>query len=316
MGNEAQDKAQRVLTIYSKLKQGKMIFKEAESRKYGVSARTIQRDIADIQAFLQEQENENGELREVVFDKEKGGYRLETKVSENLSAREILAVGKILLESRALMKRELFPIINKMVSLCADDRERAVVKELLQNEMHHYIELQHGKGLLDHLWKIEQAVRQQYFVKMRYRKTKGNEIVERKVMPVGLMFSEFYFYMPAFIEDIDRTLEFQNPDDTFPTIYRVDRLESLEVTGEHFSIPYASRFEEGEFRKRVQFMFGGKLRKIKFKYTGSCLDMVLDRFPTADVVRREKDGVIVRAEVFGDGVERWIRMQGKDVEMM
>ena len=104
MGNEAQDKAQRVLTIYSKLKHGKMIFKGAESRKYGVSARTIQRDIADIQAFLQEQENENGELREVVFDKEKGGYRLETKVSENLSAREILAVGKILLESRALMK--------------------------------------------------------------------------------------------------------------------------------------------------------------------------------------------------------------------
>ena len=44
--------------------------------------------------------------------------------------------------------------------------------------------------------------------------------------------------------------------------------------------------------------------------------MVLDRLPTADVVRREKDGVIVRAEVFGDGVERWIRMQGKDVEMM
>lgn len=77
MGNEAQDKAQRVLTIYSKLKHGKMIFKGAESRKYGVSARTIQRDIADIQAFLQEQENENGELREVVFDKEKGdtGWR-------------------------------------------------------------------------------------------------------------------------------------------------------------------------------------------------------------------------------------------------
>ena len=316
MDNEAQDKAQRVLSIYSKLRQGKMILKETESRKYGVSSRTIQRDIADIQAFLLEQENENGVQREVIFDKGKGGYRLETKVSENLSAREILAVGKVLLESRALMKRELFPIIRKMVSLCADDKERVTVKELLQNEMHHYIELQHRKDLLEYLWKIEQAVRQQYCLKIRYRKTKDNEVVERKVMPVGLMFSEFYFYMPAFIENIDRALEFQNPDDGFPTIYRVDRLESFEVTKEHFSIPYASRFEEGEFRKRVQFMFGGKLRKIRFKYKGNCLDMVLDRFPTAEVVRREKDGVIVRSEVFGDGVERWIRMQGKDVEMM
>lgn len=316
MDNEAQDKAQRVLSIYSKLRQGKMILKETESRKYGVSSRTIQRDIADIQAFLLEQENENGVQREVIFDKGKGGYRLETKVSENLSAREILAVGKVLLESRALMKRELFPIIRKMVSLCADDKERVTVKELLQNEMRHYIELQHRKDLLEYLWKIEQAVRQQYCLKIRYRKTKDNEVVERKVMPVGLMFSEFYFYMPAFIENIDRALEFQNPDDGFPTIYRVDRLESFEVTKEHFSIPYASRFEEGEFRKRVQFMFGGKLRKIRFKYKGNCLDMVLDRFPTAEVVRREKDGVIVRSEVFGDGVERWIRMQGKDVEMM
>jgi len=56
--------------------------------------------------------------------------------------------------------------------------------------------------------------------------------------------------------------EFQNPEDTYPTIYRVDRLEELEVLNEHFSVPYAERFEEGEFRKRIQFMYGGKLQKI------------------------------------------------------
>ena len=32
---------------------------------------------------------------------------------------------------------------------------------------------------------------------------------------------------------------------------------------EHFRVPYRDRFEEGEFRKRVQFMYGGKLERIR-----------------------------------------------------
>lgn len=38
------------------------------------------------------------------------------------------------------------------------------------------------------------------------------------------MFSEFYFYLTAFIEGIDKKTEFDNPDDLFPTIYRIDRI--------------------------------------------------------------------------------------------
>ena len=41
-----------------------------------------------------------------------------------MEAREILAAGKILLESRALVKTELFPIIYKLLELCSDEAER------------------------------------------------------------------------------------------------------------------------------------------------------------------------------------------------
>lgn len=41
------------------------------------------------------------------------------------------------------------------------------------------------------------------------------------------MFSEYYFYLTAFIEDIDKADRFQEADDPFPTIYRVDRLEDV-----------------------------------------------------------------------------------------
>ncbi len=50
----------------------------------------------------------------------------------------------------------------------------------------------------------------------------------------------------GFLQEVDREKEFENADDPFPTIYRIDRIRKLEVTQEHFKIPYADRFEEGE----------------------------------------------------------------------
>ena len=125
------------------------------------------------------------------------------------------------------------------------------------------------------------------------------------------MFSEYYFYLTAFLED---KTDFENPDDLFPTIYRVDRIRSFQVMEEHFRVPYAKRFEEGEFRKRVQFMYGGSLEQIKFRYTGPSLEAVLDRLPTAEVVSTDEEGWTIRAEVFGKGVDMWLRSQGAYVQ--
>lgn len=309
MQKESEDKTERILSIYSRLKCGKVIFKDQESIQYGVASRTIQRDIADIQCFLQNQNIESGEVQEVVYDKQLGGYILQTKYKKQWEAKEILAVAKILLESRALMKNELFPIIRKILGLCSDDSEIKMVEDLVRNEMHHYVELRHGKVLLDRLWELERAVKSQKYIEIEYRKLKNQEIVMRKVKPVGVMFSEFYFYLTAYIEDIDKEEQFQNPEDTYPTIYRVDRLENVSVLEEHFSVPYAERFEEGEFRKRVQFMFGGRLRKVGLKCKAQCLEVVLDRFPTAEIIRRDEEEYIIQAEVFGDGIDMWLKGQ-------
>lgn len=70
-------------------------------------------------------------------------------------------------------------------------------------------------------------------------------------------------------------------------------------------------------RKRIQFMYGGKLRRIQFKYTGPNIEAVLDRLPTARVVETlPEGGQVVEAEVFdGPGLEMWLRSQGKWVAM-
>ena len=314
MKNAQEDKAERILSLYSRLREGRIVNKSDEAARFGVSLRTIQRDIADIQNFLQNQQCETGEIQDIVFDRSENGYRLETKKHMGLAAKEILAVGKIMLESRAFVKGELFPIIHKLCSLCNDEKDRKLVETLLSNEMHHYMELRHGKNLLDLIWDLEQAAGNQRYVLIRYRKLKNREVVERKVKPVGIMFSDFYFYMTAFIEGLDKKKEFQNPEDIYPTIYRLDRLISLTVLDEHFTVPYAQRFEEGEFRKRVQFMYGGKLQKVKFRFYGEDPEFILDRIPTAQIISREKDYMVISAEVFGEGINMWIRSQGDKIE--
>ena len=94
----------------------------------------------------------------------------------------------------------------------------------------------------------------------------------------------------------------------------IDRILDFTVTDEHFKIPYEDRFEEGEFRKRIQFMHSGPLQKIKFYFRGPSLEAVLDRLPTAQVISQDEKGYLVQAEVFGNGIDMWIRSQGDWIE--
>ena len=55
-----------------------------------------------------------------------------------------------------------------------------------------------------------------------------------------------------------------NKDDEIPIVFRIDRITEVRNTNKKFDIPYSSRFEDGEFRKRIQFMYSGKLHKVKF----------------------------------------------------
>lgn len=314
MDKSSDAKSERILSIYSRLRQGKVIYKAEESLHFDVAQRTIQRDIADIQCFLNNKNSETGEIQEIVFDRQSGGYRLETKLQNCLTGSELLAVCKVLLESRSLVKEEMFPIINKLINTCSDEKQKKLVKEYIGNEMHHYIELQHHENLLNKLWILEGAIKKQSYIEVEYQRVNNKKLVKRRLKPVGIMFSEFYFYLTAYIEDIDKEEHFSNPNDSFPTIYRVDRIENMQVLDEHFIVPYAERFEEGEFRKRVQFMYGGRLQKVKLKCKQSIVEAVLDRFPTAEITKREGEEWEIKVEVFGDGIDMWLKGQ-KGVEV-
>lgn len=307
----------RLLAMYAQLAEGKPLYKARETVKYNCSLRSIQRDIEDLRSFFADRSETTGVVQELIYDRKLNAYRLVPPLRNLLTNEETFAVLKVLLESRSLTKVELFPILEKLISCCVPPDNRRQVTDLIANEKYHYVEPRHKKEILEKMWNLSAAIREHKEIKITYMRQSGDD-VSRVLKPVGIMFSEFYFYLVGFIDKENQLekIKFEVENDPFPTIYRIDRIKEYAVTDRHFNVPYQNRFEEGEFRKRVQFMYGGKLQKIKFWYKGPSVEAVLDRLPTAKIEQQNENGYLISAEVFGKGIDMWLRSQGDMVEMV
>lgn len=310
------DKIERILSIYTRLLNGEIINKEQEAQRYGVNPRSIQRDIDDIRNFFDDESERVGYINSVEYDRMKKGYRLEQIYRIKFTNAEILGICKILLDSRAFQKKQVKELLDKLISGCVPKENQKIVREMVENEEYHYVDLKHGTDFLDTMWQIAEAIMHRNYIEIKYQGMKDEKPKTRKLKPLAIMFSEYYFYMTAFIDDEKVREKFDVINDSFPTIYRIDRIKKLTVLKERYHIPYTNRFEEGEFRKRIQFMYGGTLQKIRFKYTGYSAEAVLDRLPTAKIESEEDGAYIISAEVFGSGINMWLRSQGSYVEVI
>lgn len=313
---ERRSKNSRVLDLYQRLCVGRTIRKSEEALRFGVDERSIQRDIDDIRAFLEARAAEAGDTRTVVYDRKKKGFILQGGQSPLMTNSEILAVSKILLESRAFCKEEMSSILDKLVSGCVPQRNMKLVSDLLANEKFHYVELTAPAPIQDKLWDIGSAIQQRTLLELDYRR-QGPEVstVRRVVEPVSILFAEYYFYLNAYIVELDGRGRYVHKYD-YPAIFRIDRMEAYRVLPQRFRLPYADRFQEGEFRKRVQFMYPGRLQRILFRYTGASVDAILDRLPTAKVVSRDEGQYVIEAEVYGKGIVMWLLSQEDRVEVL
>ncbi len=314
---EKQSKNLRILSLYARLSKGYTILKAEEAERYKVDERTIQRDIDDIRAFLDEQKSHNSdEQREIVYSRQQGGFVMREGNPSLMSNSEILAVSKILLDSRAFTKKEINEILDKLIVGCVPEKNVKMISDLIANEKYHYAELRHKKEVKEILWDLGEDIRKKRLIKIRYEKlSKENKAVTYIVEPVGLIFSEYYFYLNAFIDELNDKEEYVHKYQ-YPAIFRLDRILDRKNTSNKFVVEYSNRFEEGEFRKRIQFMFAGELIKVRFKYYGLSIDAVLDRLPTAKIIEKTDEYYMVEAEVYGKGIVMWLMSQGKNVEVV
>lgn len=313
---DKQTKNSRTLDLYVRLCEGKCIRKSEEANRFGVDERSIQRDIDDIRAFLDERAvNHSTEHRKIVYDRANKFFQMEGIEDSLMSNSEILAVSKILLESRAFTKSEISSILHKLISGCTPQENMKLVSELIANEKYHYVELHDQSSIKDLLWELGNDIKECHVLEITYERLGDDKTaVHRTIEPVALLFSEYYFYLNAYIvKNVDGKYERKY---SYPAVFRIDRIKSCMRTGDKFKISYADRFQEGEFRKRVQFMFPGELLKIQFRCESIAINAVLDRLPTARIIKEVEHGAVIEAEVFGKGIMMWLLSQGSAVEIL
>ncbi|MDE6600324.1 MAG: WYL domain-containing protein, partial [Oscillospiraceae bacterium] len=280
----------RVPKIYGKLMSGEIVNKTEEARAFGVTERTFQRDIEDLRCFFAD-DADGGARRELVYSRELNGYHLVNRDTAVLNDSEFIAVCKILLESRAFAAEEMTYVINKLLVCCVQPQSRQIMDKWTANELRCYLEPRGRKRFIDSVGDISRAVSERRYMKIVYIRQDGSE-TERVIKPAGIMLSEFYFYLSAFSENIGGGMHI--------SAYRIDMIRRFEVLDRRFDVP--DGFDETEFRSRMQFTDGGKLRRIKLLYKGKNPADVLDRFPASRIVGRTDEGIVLITEVFGDGM--------------
>lgn len=298
------NKSFRLLNIFERLNKGEMLKKAQLADDYQVSLKTIQRDIDDLRIYLAETTFTEGEVT-LKYDSSKRAYHLIRLERDWLGKEDIMSLCKILLESRAFCKEELNLLINKLlIQVIPDDRKK--IEKIIMNEQHHYIEPKHGSQLLSKLWEVTQFIINNENINFTYTRQDG---VTKKynINPVAIMFSEYYFYLISFSPDETKT---------YPIIFRMDRIQEISGTNLHFKIPYKDRFNEGEFRKRVQFMYSGELQRITFEFSGPSLEAVLDKIPTAEILSENNGVYKIRAESYGSGLQMWLNSQGDWIKIL
>ena len=141
--------------------------------------------------------------------------------------------------------------------------------------------------LFERVWKLEGMIRRGNVIRISYERL-DNELVDRELYPVSVVFSEYYFYLIACRA---------GKEDMMAIYYRLDRIKSMKELDQKACFGTNGRYGLSDAKRYSQNMFMGKRIVIRFVYTGPSIEAILDKFPTAKIVRRDEEGVELTASV-------------------
>lgn len=296
-------KQERILEIFFRSLRGEDISVRKLATQYNVSTKSISRAINDIKAFLADHRDLVGNT-ELQYSHRDKCYRLH--MDEFLTNKELFALIEVIIGARAFSKEELLLLTSKLKAFTTTD-DRAKLNELIRKELYHYTAVKHDcDSVQDMLWQLVNCITEKREITVEYFRSDRTHTTHR-LRPASVLFTDFYFYLIAFGT---------TGDTEKPLYFRIDRIKHLTIHRQKFTTDDAPTFDEGLLRQRSLFMWPGKLRTIRFAYTGISVQAVLDKLPTARVIERSGKTYIVEAEVYGDGIIMWLLSQGPWIKVL
>lgn len=296
-------KQYRVLEILFRALHGEDISVQGLANEYNVSTKSITRSINELKSFFADHRELVGNT-ELQYSHQEKCYHLH--MDEFLTNKELFSLIEVLIGARAFSKLELLTLVEKMKRFTTPE-DRAKLTELIRKELYHYSEIKHDcESVQDVLWQLINCITEKREISIEYYRT-DRKWVTHRIRPASVMFSEYYFYLIAFNTEgaLDK-----------PLYFRVDRIKYITVHRTKFTSMDAPEFDEGLLRRRSLLMWPGKLRTIRFEFTGVGIQAILDKIPTAKVIERNGKTYTVEADVYGDGIKMWILSQGHRIKVL
>lgn len=294
-------KQDRVLEIFFRSLRGEDISVRQLADEYGVSAKSITRDINDLKAFLADHRELTGNA-ELQYSSQGKCYRLH--MDDFLSNPELFALVEVMIGARAFSKEELLTLTDKLRRFTTTE-DRPKLNELIRKELYHYAEVKHDcESVLQTLWQLVNCISEKRDITIEYYRM-DRSCVTHRLRPASVMFTDYYFYLIAFK---DRSTEDR------PIYFRVDRIKHITV--HRLKLIGAPQFDEGLLRNHSLLMWPGQFRTIRFEFTGPSVQAVLDKLPTAKIIERSGGKYLIEAEVYGDGIKMWLLSQGAWVKVV
>lgn len=296
-------KVDRLLEIFYRAMKGEAISAQRLAQEYGVSSRSISRDLTDLKMFLADHRDVVGNA-ELVYSSADHCYRLD--IDNFISNKELLLITKILIGAKALSDSDLLKLVGKLKAHTSVG-DRKALEALIHKELYHYTSIKFDcQSLMDNIWTISQCIEAKQPISITYYRMDRKQ-VKHKLKPVSIMFTEYYLYLIAFKYD---------ENDGVPYYFRTDRITNITKHREQFTLARNEEFDEGMLRQRSQFMWPGKLRHIRFEFSGPSVQAILDRLPTAKIIDSFEGKYVLEAEVYGDGIKMFLLSQGSWVKVL
>lgn len=293
----------RILEIFFRGLRGEDISVQKLATEYDVSTKSVSRSINELKNFLADNRELVGNT-ELQYSYQDKCYHL--YMDEFLSSKELFALVEVMIGARAFSQEELLEITTKLKRFTTPQDSKKL-NELIRKELYHYPEVKHDcESVQAVLWQLVNCIAEKREISIEYYRS-DRKWVTHRIRPASVMFSDYYFYLIAF--NTEGTLD-------KPLYFRVDRIKHITEHRKKFTNMEAPEFDEGLLRQRSLFMWPGKLRTIRFEFTGTAIQAILDKLPTARVIERNGKTYTVEADVYGDGIKMWLLSQGRRIKVI
>lgn len=226
-------KQARMLEIFFRSLHGEEISVQKIASEYGVSTKSISRNINDLKAFLADHRElvRNAELK---YSHRNKCYRL--CMDEYLSNKELYALIEVIVGSGAFEKNELTLLIDKLKGFTFIN-DSPKINEYIRKMLYYYPdEKTSSKGILDDLWTILGSIIESYQITVELLTEEGGRESYR-VCPILIVFGDKSFKLVAFEEGKD-----------YPIVLPIKRIMGIVEHRKKFNKSELPPIDEAKYR--------------------------------------------------------------------